>query len=68
MSVAGVETRDLGHPEAAWVSTQRYDRIARFDLSLASHSEIEAEEATLEKPGDEVVASHPDAELEAAVG
>jgi hypothetical protein len=28
VSVAGVETRDRGHPEAAWVSTERDDWVA----------------------------------------
>ena len=63
--VAGVETRDLGHPEAARVSTQRDDRIARFDFSLASHGQVEAEEPALEELGHELVTSHLDPELEA---
>ena len=59
------ETRDLGHAEPAWVSTQRDDRIAGFDLSLAGHRQVEAEEPALEELGHELVTPHLDPELEA---
>ena len=65
VTVAGIEARDLGHPEAAWVAAQLDDRIACLDLSLAGDREVEAEESALEKLGHELVAAHLDPELEA---
>src|SRR6188472_3368320 len=65
VAVAGEEARDLRHSEATRVSGHLDDRIARRDVALARHREVEAEKPALEELRHEGVPPHPDAELEA---
>ena len=65
VAVSREQARDLGHAEAARVALELDDRVARRDVALARDGEVEAEEPTLEELGHELVAAHPEPELEA---
>src|SRR5579859_7216362 len=65
VAVAGVQACEFGHANPLGIALQLDDRVACLYLAFAGDREVEAEQTSLEELEHELVAAHPDPQLEA---